>query len=494
MTSTLPGLIGAVAAQAGQRPALVDGETGAAVSHAQLAARVERLAAGWSRAGLGRGDVVAIWAPNSPAWLEAALAAMAAGAIPTGIGAQATERELHTHLRDTGARIVVTLANLADVARRAPGVADVVVLGKQPEAEPGRRAEIGPGDVAYLASSSGTTGLPKPVPLTHANFLAAIGMMRPCMRPREDDRVLALAPLTHVLGLVVTVLMPMSAGAAIVTMPRFDLEWMLELIERQRITMIVVPPPVMSALAAHPAVDRHDLSSLEVIVYGGAPSPPELHRAVAARLPGAVVGQGYGMTETTAVGALPDRDAGTVPGSGGRVPEGAQLRVMDPASGADQPRGAVGELCWRGPQVMAGYLGRPEATAEILDADGWLHSGDLGYVSEDGDVFIVDRIKELIKVSAHPVSPAELEALLLEHPAVADAAVVQRRHALHGEVPVAVVVAREEVDGDELLQWVAERVSPHKRIRAVRFAAAIPRTPAGKILRRVLIEEDRQPA
>jgi acyl-CoA synthetase (AMP-forming)/AMP-acid ligase II len=216
--------------------------------------------------------------------------------------------------------------------------------------------------------------------------------------------------------------------------------------------------------------------------------------AVGERLPGAVVGQGYGMTETTAIGALPDRGEGSPPGSVGRSPEGAEIRVVDPATGDEQPPGEVGELWLRGPHVMSGYLDRPEATAEILDADGWLRSGDLGRVTAAGDVYLVGRLKELIKVSAHPVAPAELEAVLAAHPAVADVAVIQRPHELHGEVPVAVVVAREEVDGDELLRWVAERVSPYKRIRAVRFAASIPRTPAGKILRRVLIEEDRQPA
>jgi acyl-CoA synthetase (AMP-forming)/AMP-acid ligase II len=203
-------------------------------------------------------------------------------------------------------------------------------------------------------------------------------------------------------------------------------------------------------------------------------------------VPHAAVGQGWGLTESTACGTMPDRALGTVPGSAGRLMPNTELRVIDPETGLDVAEGADGELLIRGPQLMAGYLNRPDATAEILDADGWLHSGDLGHIDATGNVFVVDRLKELIKVSAHQVAPAELEALLATHPGVADCAVVPRPDERHGEVPVAVVVARGDVDGDALMAWLAERVAPYKRVRAVRFVDAIPRTPAGKILRRLL--------
>lgn len=170
----------------------------------------------------------------------------------------------------------------------------------------------------------------------------------------------------------------------------------------------------------------------------------------------------------------------------GRVPAGTQLRVVNAATGRELGAGERGELQLRGPQVMSGYLDRPDATAEMLGADGWLRTGDLGLVTSAGDVVIVDRIKELIKVSGHQVAPAELEVLLGGHPSVADAAVVGRADPSHGEVPVAVVVPRGPVDPDELMGWVAERVSPYKRLRAVRIAESIPRTPSGKILRRLL--------
>jgi acyl-CoA synthetase (AMP-forming)/AMP-acid ligase II len=201
---------------------------------------------------------------------------------------------------------------------------------------------------------------------------------------------------------------------------------------------------------------------------------------------------GYGLTETTATATAPDRVLDVAPGSVGRAMPGTELRVVDPHSGADLGPGDRGELWVRGPQTMAGYLGRPDAGAAMIDSEGWLRTGDLVVLDDDGQVFIVDRLKELIKVNGFQVAPAELEALLVSHPAIADAAVVARPDDACGEVPVAVVVAREPLDADELMAWVAGRVAPHKRIRAVRFAEAIPRTPAGKILRRALVEQERQ--
>jgi acyl-CoA synthetase (AMP-forming)/AMP-acid ligase II len=248
---------------------------------------------------------------------------------------------------------------------------------------------------------------------------------------------------------------------------------------------------MLRALLAHPLAAEADLGSLELVVCGGAALPAATQRALAARLPGATVGQAFGLTETTVGLSMPDRAAGSVPGTVGRVMPNTELRVVDPETGRDLGPGRPGELLVRGPQVMAGYLGRPEATAAMVDQDGWLRTGDLGLVDGDGSVVIVDRLKELIKVSGHQVAPAELEAVLAGHPAVADAAVLGRGDPDHGEVPVAVVVPRPGANPDpgELLAWVAERVAPHKRVRAVRLAEAVPRTPSGKLLRRALAVE-----
>jgi acyl-CoA synthetase (AMP-forming)/AMP-acid ligase II len=236
------------------------------------------------------------------------------------------------------------------------------------------------------------------------------------------------------------------------------------------------------ALSHHPLVERHDLASVDFIACGGAPLPARVQRAVAARLPGAAIGQGYGMTETTVAITLPDRALGTVPGSVGRAAPSTELRILPAAHGSGE-----GELLVRGPQVMAGYLGRPDATAAAFH-HGWLRTGDLVRIDDEGNVFVVDRLKELIKVNANQVAPAELEALLLTHPSVADAAVVGRPDDACGEVPVACVVVRQELAEADLLAWVAERVAPYKRLAAMHTVDELPRTPAGKLLRRRLLD------
>jgi acyl-CoA synthetase (AMP-forming)/AMP-acid ligase II len=503
--TTLHRVVAGTAAGSGERPALVDGPSGLTVTYAVLAARMEGVAAGLAARGFGPGDVLALWAPNLPQWAGVALGAMAAGGTVTGANPSYTERELAQQLDDSGASILVTVPPLLPAARSAAaaaGVREVLVLGTAEGATPvaalldagtpGPEVADDPGAVALLPYSSGTTGLPKGVMLTHANLVTMLRQMNRGLRVTEHDTVLAVAPFFHVMGFMATLALPLASGATVVTMPRFDLGQLLALVQRHRVSVLVVPPPVMAALARHPMVDHHDLSSVELVVSGGAPLGADLQRAVAARLPGAAVGQGWGMTETAIGATMPDRRTGTTPGSVGRVVPNTELRVVDPHSGRDLGAGEPGELWVRGPQVMKGYLHNPAATAETLDAGGWLHTGDLGQVDHDGNVFVTDRLKELIKVSAYQVAPAELEALLLGHPAVADAAVVPRPDPAHGEVPVAVVVPRGAVDGEALMAWVAERVAPHKRIRAVRFADAVPRTPSGKLLRRVLVDQDRQ--
>jgi acyl-CoA synthetase (AMP-forming)/AMP-acid ligase II len=502
--ATFPALCTVAAARAPAAPALIDGPSGQVVSHGLLARRVERVAAGLAARGFARGDVLALWAPNVPPWAGVALGAMAAGGAVTGIHPGCTEPELAAQLADSGASVLVTVPSLLPSARAgaaAAGVREVVVLGEGDaatpiaalldEAAPPARPQADPADVALLPYSSGTTGAPKAVALAHAQLVTAVRQINRGLAFGPGDVVSAVAPFCHVMGFVVVLGGALAGGAAVLTVPRFELEAFLAMVERERATVLVVAPPVMAALARDPRVGAYDLSSVQLVVSGGAPLGAELQRAVAARLPGVVTGQGWGLTETAAVGTLPDRRRGTVPGSVGRIPANGELRVVEPATGRDLGPGQDGELWIRGPQVMSGYRGRPAATAEILGADGWLRSGDLGRIDADGDVFVVDRLKELIKVSAEQVAPAELEALLLTHPGVADAAVVPRPDPDRGEVPVAVVVARDGLDDDELMAWVAARVAPFKRIRAVRRTEVLPRSPAGKLLRRALVEAER---
>ena len=465
--ATFHGLVAESARRHGDRVALVDAPTGTEVTYALLADRVECVSALLAERGFGPGDVLALRAPNVPPWAGVALAAMAAGGAITGVLPASTPAEVARQVEDSGASLLVTAPGFD-----LPGV-DTIEIGDDLLAArgPAPRPAADPDALALLPYSSGTTGLPKGVMLTHRNLVAGVRQAAAGLRPTEDDVVLALAPFAHVMGFVVTLGTALAAGARVVTIPRFEPDGFLAAVERHGVTMLIVPPPVMRLLARHPGA----LSSVELIVSGGAPVGAELQSAVAQRFPQAVVGQGWGLTETTACATVPDRERGTVPGSAGRVAASTELRVS-----------ADGELLVRGPQTMAGYLGRPDATAEMVDPDGWVHTGDLGRVDADGNVFVVDRLKELIKVNALQVAPAELEALLATHPAVADCAVVGRPDERRGEVPVAIVVARGEVEGEELMAWMNARVAPHKRLHDVRFADTLPRTPAGKLLRRAL--------
>ena len=341
-------------------------------------------------------------------------------------------------------------------------------------------------DVAMLPYSSGTTGLPKGVRLTHRNLVANVLQSEAVLTMRPDDVMLGVLPFFHAAGFCSSICLTLHAGATVVTLPRFDFEAALALVEEHRVTLLPTAPPIVLGLARHPAVDRFDLSSLELVICGSAPLSAELETECARRL-GRPMLQVYGLTETSPIVSISRRDgSGHTPGAVGTLVAGTEARLVDPLTGDDLPPGSTGELWVRGPQVMAGYLGDPAATAATIDDDGWLHTGDLATVTADGEVFVVDRVKELIKVSGFQVAPAELEALLTTHPAVADAAVVGRPDERSGERPVAFVVLRGAAEPDEIVEWAAERSAGYKRLADVVVVESVPRSPAGKILRRVL--------
>jgi acyl-CoA synthetase (AMP-forming)/AMP-acid ligase II len=409
-----------------------------------------------------------------------------------------TADELANQLNDSQARFLLTAPPLLERARAAAdrsGVEEIFVLGEAEGATPFAellaskgeppRVEIDPADdLVTLPYSSGTTGLPKGVMLTHRNIVANLCQGDTFLVEGDQERVIAVLPLYHIYGLSVLMCGVVWKGATLVTMPRFDLEEFLRLLQDQHITRAFLVPPIILALAKHPLVDKYDLSALNAVVSGAAPLDAGLEAACAERT-GALVTQGWGLTETspvltTNVGSEPR------PGSVGRLLANTRLRVVDPASGRDLPVGETGELVAAGPQIMKGYLGRPEETAGMLDADGWLHTGDLGYVDADGYVYVVDRVKELIKYKGLQVAPAELEAVLLSHPAIADAAVVGAGDEEAGEVPKAFVVTSQPLSEAEVMDFVAERVAPFKKVRQVEFVDEIPKAPSGKILRRVL--------
>jgi acyl-CoA synthetase (AMP-forming)/AMP-acid ligase II len=277
----------------------------------------------------------------------------------------------------------------------------------------------------------------------------------------------------------------------VVTLPRFDLEQVLEAVQRYRITFANVVPPLVLALAKHPVVEKYDLSSLHTVFSGAAPLGEPVAGAAASRL-GCRVIQGYGLTETSPVTHATRAAAENVrvAGIGPPVPS-TEAKVVDVATGRELGPNQEGEICVRGPQVMKGYLNRPEATAAMIDAEGWLHTGDVGYADEDGCFFVVDRVKELIKYKGLQIAPAELEAVLLAHPAVADAAVIPVPDEEAGEVPKAFVVLKGSATAEDIMGFLAERVAPYKKVRSLEVTDQIPKSPSGKILRRMLVERER---
>jgi acyl-CoA synthetase (AMP-forming)/AMP-acid ligase II len=347
-------------------------------------------------------------------------------------------------------------------------------------------------DLAVLPYSSGTTGLPKGVMLTHSNLVANMLQIQDGFPISDEDVLIGVLPFFHIYGQTVIMNQGLWQGATIVTMPRFDLEQFLGLIEEHGVTRAYVVPPIALALAKHPAVEGRDLSSIEVIMSGAAPLGADLAGQVADRVACKMI-QGYGLTETSPVTHVIRPHGENRPGSIGRPLAGTECRVVDPETGVDVAEGERGELWVRGPQVMAGYLNNEEATAATIDADGWLHTGDIAVRDADGFYEIVDRLKELIKYKGFQVPPAELEALLITHPDVADVAVIGVPDEDCGELPKAFVVpAGDSLDVDGLIGFVAERVSPQKHVRLIEEIDEIPKSPSGKILRRVL--KDRETA
>jgi acyl-CoA synthetase (AMP-forming)/AMP-acid ligase II len=339
--------------------------------------------------------------------------------------------------------------------------------------------------------SSGTTGFPKGVMLTHANLVANICQLQPHMRVTEADVMINAMPFFHAAGWVILFHMGLYNGCAIVTLPRFELEPFLTAVQQYRVTRTLLVPPVVVALAKQPIVDQYDLSSLRTILVGAAPLGASVAQACAERI-GCLVQQIYGLTETSpATHCNPEDPARNKAAAVGPCVPNTECAVMDIVSGAELGPGEHGELWIRGPQVMRGYLNQPEATANAIDAQGWFHTGDIGYADDDGYFYIVDRLKELIKYNAYQVAPAELEAVLLAHPAIADAAVIPVPDEQAGEAPKAFVVLKGEVTPDEILAYVAARVAPYKKVRHVEITDQIPKTASGKILRRVLVERER---
>ncbi len=498
------------------RIALTDAKDGAHLSYRDLAARIDAFAGALADRGIGVGDVVGLLAPNSSAFAIAFHGILRAGATATTINVLFTPKDIVKQLTDAKAAMLVTVSALLPAAEEAAAAVGLsgdrlVVLDGAPghpsardlldAALPAPAVDFDPAtQLAVLPYSSGTTGDPKGVMLTHRNLVANVAQIRPIQDVTADDVVIAIMPFFHIYGMSVLLNAVVHARARLVMMGSFDLEEFLANIADHKVTIAFIAPPVAVALAKHPLVNRYDTSTLRAVLSGAAPLDEELGHAVADRI-GCRVVQGYGMTELSPVSHCTPLDGGrrligsVAPiGAAGWTVANSHSKLVDPVTGdeIDIPAKGLsdtGELWFKGPNVMAGYLGNEAATRETIDDDGWLRTGDLARVDSTGCVYIVDRLKELIKYKGYQVPPAELEALLLTHPAIADAAVIGVRDSESGEeVPKAFVVKQTDADlGEkEVMDFVAAEVAPYKKVRQVAFIDAIPKSASGKILRKEL--------
>ncbi len=483
------------------RPALVDGSSGRTLSFAEVEQVVHSLAGGLAGRGFSPGDTLALLAPNMPEYAMVFHAVAVAGGTVTTVNPTYGAEEIRFQLEDAKASVAATVSRLVPVVREAAegtGVGEIVAIdadgpveGATPLAElmadPVEQVPLDVHDhVVVLPYSSGTTGLPKGVMLTHHNLVANLVQCDAMIDYRDGDKGLAVLPFFHIYGMQILMNGMLSNGVTVITLPRFDLIRALELVQEHRISHFYAVPPMILALAKQPVVDDYDLSSLRVVICGAAPLGGELADHAAERI-GCEVIQAYGMTELSpATHVTPSGQYR--PGSVGLTVPNAEARIVDPVTGEDQDIGGEGELWLRGPMVMKGYLNNAEATAATIDADGWLHTGDVATIDAENHFYIVDRVKELIKYKGFQVAPAELEALVITHPAVADVAVVGIPDEEAGELPKAFVVLKpgEDVSAEDLMAFVAEHVATYKHIRAVEMVEEIPKSPSGKILRRFL--------
>jgi acyl-CoA synthetase (AMP-forming)/AMP-acid ligase II len=493
------------ASERGDKPAIVDGPSGRTLTYEQLFGAVKSFAGGLRARGFEKRDTLAILLPNVPEYAVAWHGTAWAGGTVTTVNPLYNAEEIGHQLKDAGAKFLIVFPQALENAKKAAegtGVEEIFVLGEAEGTTPvtellgeplAEQAEVDVQDTVALPYSSGTTGLPKGVMLSHRNLVANILQAQATLGMSEEDVVIGVLPFFHIYGMTVIMNMGLYNGITTVTMPRFDLEQFLATIQEHKVTRAYVVPPIALALAKHPLVEKFDLSSLDLVLSGAAPLGAELEQACAERL-GCEVVQGYGMTETSPVSHTAPRGRHK-PGTIGPVLPNMECRIVDPETGEDAEQGERGELWMRGPNIMKGYLNNEEATRETIVEDGWLRTGDVAVVDEDGYFAIVDRVKELIKYKGFQVAPAELEALLVEHPAVADAAVIPLPDEEAGEIPKAfVVLADEDTTTEEIQQFVADRVSTYKQIRAIEVIDEIPKSASGKILRRVLRDREQAAA
>jgi acyl-CoA synthetase (AMP-forming)/AMP-acid ligase II len=496
----LPELLRRSAERFRDKPALIAAD-GTTRTYRHLWSYARKVARLLQDNGIEKGDRIGILSPNVVDYAAVFYGALLAGATVTTLNPLYREREIEHQLDDAEAVALFVFSPAAapvEAARRnLPRLRHVWPMDDLPALVGGVPEEHRPvainarEDVAVLPYSSGTTGLPKGVMLTHYNIACNVKQSLAARNLMPDMVSLCVLPFFHIYGMTVLLGAGLALGATGIVMARFDAEQMLHLVGKYRMTNLFLAPPAVLAMANVPDPSRFDTSSVLAIHSGAAPLAPEVAER-AKSIYGCVVSQGYGMTETSPTTNANPLDRVKVASCGPPVSDTFE-KIVSLDTGQELATGEVGELAVRGPQVMKGYWKRPQETRECLSEDGWLLTGDIGWLDEDGYLYLLDRKKEMIKYKGYQVAPAELEAVLHEHPAVLDAAVIPKRHLEGGEIPKAFVVLKEgyQASPEELMAFVADKVAPYKKIREVEYVPEIPKTASGKILRRDLIERER---
>ncbi|PAN48200.1 hypothetical protein PAHAL_9G367200 [Panicum hallii] len=505
--SLVPHIFARAPPAAGARPALVDAATGEALSLADLRRLVAALAAGLRvRAGLRAGDAVLLALPNSVAFPVAFLAVLAAGGVATSMSPSSTPAEIAARVRDTSPALV--LAAPENAGSLPPLCVPVVLVPETfrvagagaPEFAPFRALllhdpgvpaapPVGQDDAAAVLYSSGTGGRSKGVVLTHRNLIATVELFvrfeaSQYASPACDNVYLAALPMFHVYGLSLFAVGLLSLGTTVVVMKRFDVGEAVKAIDRFRVTHFPLVPPIMEALVH--AVQPPALDSLVQVSSGAAPTSGRLINDFVKAFPHVDFIQGYGMTESAAVATRGFNTSKQKKyASVGLLAPNMHARIVDLETGCYLPPGSCGELWLHGPAIMRGYLNDEDAHAVN---NGWLRTGDVAYFDSDGYLYIVGRLKEVIKYKGFQIAPADLEAVLVEHPEIVDVAVTSAEDEEAGEIPVAFVVRKSgsNLSCMQVMEYVAKQVSAYKKVRKVVFVESIPRSPAGKVLRRLL--------